>query len=58
MTDPGFADRTYIEPITTDIVEDYSEGTPDVTADTWRANALNLAIDWRSVAFSNATASR
>ena len=33
MTDPGFADRTYIEPITTDIVEKIiAKERPDVTA--------------------------
>src|SRR5499433_1543373 len=47
MTDPGFADRTYIEPITTDIVEKIIEKErPDVLLPTLGGQtALNLAID-------------
>jgi carbamoyl-phosphate synthase large subunit len=47
MTDPGFADRTYIEPITTDIAEKIIEKErPDVLLPTLGGQtALNLAID-------------
>jgi carbamoyl-phosphate synthase large subunit len=47
MTDPGFADRTYIEPITTDIVEKIiQKERPDVLLPTLGGQtALNLAID-------------
>jgi carbamoyl-phosphate synthase large subunit len=47
MTDPGFADRTYIEPITADIVEKVIEKErPDVLLPTLGGQtALNLAID-------------
>jgi carbamoyl-phosphate synthase large subunit len=47
MTDPGFADRTYIEPITTDIAEKVIEKErPDVLLPTLGGQtALNLAID-------------
>src|SRR5215510_11069980 len=47
MTDPGFADRTYIEPITTDIVEKIIEKErPDGLLPTLGGQtALNLAID-------------
>ncbi|MGH7826827.1 MAG: carbamoyl-phosphate synthase large subunit [Candidatus Binatia bacterium] len=47
MTDPGFADRTYIEPITTDIVEKIIEKErPDALLPTLGGQtALNLAID-------------
>ncbi|MSP40866.1 MAG: carbamoyl-phosphate synthase large subunit [Deltaproteobacteria bacterium] len=47
MTDPGFADRTYIEPITTDIVEKIiAKERPDVILPTLGGQtALNLAID-------------
>jgi len=47
MTDPGFADRTYIEPITTDIVEKIiAKERPDVLLPTLGGQtALNLAID-------------
>ena len=47
MTDPGFADRTYIEPITTDIVETIiQKERPDVLLPTLGGQtALNLAID-------------
>jgi len=47
MTDPEFADRTYIEPITTDIVEKIiAKERPDVILPTLGGQtALNLAID-------------
>ena len=47
MTDPGFADRTYIEPITTEIVEKIIEKErPDALLPTLGGQtALNLAID-------------
>src|SRR6476659_193554 len=47
MTDPGFAARTYIEPITTDIVEKIiQKERPDVILPTLGGQtALNLAID-------------
>ena len=47
MTDPGFADRTYIEPITTEIVEKIiQKERPDVLLPTLGGQtALNLAID-------------
>ncbi len=47
MTDPEFADRTYIEPITTDIVEKIiAKERPDVLLPTLGGQtALNLAID-------------
>ncbi len=47
MTDPGFADRTYIEPITTDIVEKIiAKERPDALLPTLGGQtALNLAID-------------
>ena len=47
MTDPGFADRTYIEPITTDIVEKIiAKERPDAILPTLGGQtALNLAID-------------
>src|SRR4249920_1713597 len=47
MTDPDFADRTYIEPITTDIVEKIiAKERPDVILPTLGGQtALNLAID-------------
>jgi carbamoyl-phosphate synthase large subunit len=47
MTDPGFADRTYIEPITVDIVEKIIEKErPDALLPTLGGQtALNIAID-------------
>ncbi len=47
MTDPGFADRTYIEPITIDIVEKIiAKERPDVILPTLGGQtALNLAMD-------------
>jgi carbamoyl-phosphate synthase large subunit len=47
MTDPGFADRTYIEPITVDIVEKIiAKERPDALLPTLGGQtALNLAID-------------
>src|SRR4026208_684340 len=47
MTDPGFADRTYIEPITTDIVEKIiAKERPDVILPTLGGQpAPNLALD-------------
>ena len=47
MTDPDFADRTYIEPITTDIVEKIiAKERPDAMLPTLGGQtALNLAID-------------
>src|SRR4249920_1473722 len=47
MTDPDFADRTYIEPITTDIVEKIiQKERPDVLLPTLGGQtALNLAIE-------------
>jgi carbamoyl-phosphate synthase large subunit len=47
MTDPGFAARTYIEPITTDIVEKIiAKEHPDAILPTLGGQtALNLAID-------------
>ena len=47
MTDPEFADRTYIEPITTDIVEKIiAKERPDAVLPTLGGQtALNLAID-------------
>ncbi len=47
MTDPGFADRTYIEPITTDIVERIiAKERPHALLPTLGGQtALNLAID-------------
>src|SRR5207253_6571977 len=47
MTDPGFADRTYIEPITTDIVEKIiQKERPDVLLPTLGGQtALNLSIE-------------
>ena len=47
MTDPGFADRTYIEPITTDIVEKIiAKERPNAILPTLGGQtALNLAID-------------
>ena len=47
MTDPGFAARTYIEPITTDIVEKIiAKERPDALLPTLGGQtALNLAID-------------
>ena len=47
MTDPGFAHRTYIEPITTDIVEKIiAKERPDALLPTLGGQtALNLAID-------------
>jgi carbamoyl-phosphate synthase large subunit len=47
MTDPEFADRTYIEPITTDIVEKIiAKERPDALLPTLGGQtALNLAID-------------
>jgi carbamoyl-phosphate synthase large subunit len=47
MTDPDFADRTYIEPITTDIVEKViQKERPDALLPTLGGQtALNLAID-------------
>ena len=47
MTDPGFADRTYIEPITSDIVEKIiAKERPDTLLPTLGGQtALNLAID-------------
>ena len=47
MTDPGFADRTYIEPITIDIVEKIiAKERPDALLPTLGGQtALNLAID-------------
>ena len=47
MTDPGFAARTYIEPITTDIVEKIiAKERPDAVLPTLGGQtALNLAID-------------
>ncbi|HEX2931138.1 MAG TPA: carbamoyl phosphate synthase large subunit, partial [Candidatus Binatia bacterium] len=47
MTDPEFADRTYIEPITTDVVEKIiAKERPDAVLPTLGGQtALNLAID-------------
>jgi carbamoyl-phosphate synthase large subunit len=47
MTDPGFADRTYIEPITTDVVEKIiQKERPDALLPTLGGQtALNLSID-------------
>src|SRR3989304_4201924 len=47
MTDPDFADRTFIEPITTDIVEKIiAKERPDALLPTLGGQtALNLAID-------------
>src|ERR1043166_1918145 len=47
MTDPGFADRTYIEPITTEIVEKIiAKERPDALLPTLGGQtALNLSID-------------
>src|SRR5258706_3255324 len=47
MTDPGFADRTYIEPITTDIVDNIiaKERPDDILPTLGGQTALNLAID-------------
>src|SRR6476659_542978 len=47
MTDPDFADRTYIEPITTDVVEKIiAKERPDAILPTLGGQtALNLAID-------------
>jgi carbamoyl-phosphate synthase large subunit len=47
MTDPGFADRTYVEPITIEIVEKIiKKERPDVLLPTLGGQtALNLAID-------------
>ncbi|HEX2226664.1 MAG TPA: carbamoyl-phosphate synthase large subunit [Candidatus Binatia bacterium] len=47
MTDPGFADRTYIEPITADIAEKIiAKERPDVLLPTLGGQtALNLAIE-------------
>ncbi len=47
MTDPGFASRTYIEPITTDVVEKIiAKERPDAILPTLGGQtALNLAID-------------
>jgi carbamoyl-phosphate synthase large subunit len=47
MTDPGFADRTYIEPITVDVVEKIIEKErPDALLPTIGGQtALNIAID-------------
>ncbi len=47
MTDPGFADRTYIEPITTDVVEKIiAKERPQAILPTLGGQtALNLAID-------------
>jgi len=47
MTDPGFADRTYIEPITVDIVEKIiQKERPDALLPTLGGQtALNIAID-------------
>ena len=47
MTDPGFADRTYVEPITTDVVEKIiAKERPDAILPTLGGQtALNLAID-------------
>src|ERR671925_333397 len=47
MTDPGFADRTYIEPITTEIVEKIIEKErPDALLPTLGGQTgLNLAMD-------------
>jgi carbamoyl-phosphate synthase large subunit len=47
MTDPEFADRTYIEPITTDVVEKIiAKERPDAILPTLGGQtALNLAID-------------
>jgi carbamoyl-phosphate synthase large subunit len=47
MTDPGFAARTYIEPITTDVVEKIiAKELPDAILPTLGGQtALNLAID-------------
>jgi len=47
MTDPGFAARTYIEPITTDVVEKIiAKERPDAILPTLGGQtALNLAID-------------
>ena len=47
MTDPGFADRTYIEPITTEVVEKIiAKERPDAILPTLGGQtALNLAID-------------
>src|ERR1044072_2640654 len=47
MTEPGFADRTYIEPITTDVVEQIiAKERPDAILPTLGGQtALNLAID-------------
>ncbi|MGH7871978.1 MAG: carbamoyl-phosphate synthase large subunit, partial [Candidatus Binatia bacterium] len=47
MTDPEFADRTYVEPITTDIVEKIiAKERPDAILPTLGGQtALNLAID-------------
>ena len=47
MTDPGFAARTYIEPITTDVVEKIiAKERPDAVLPTLGGQtALNLAID-------------
>src|SRR5262245_33247140 len=47
MTDPGFADRTYVEPITTDIAETIiGRERPNAIRPTLRGQtALNLVID-------------
>ena len=50
MTDPEFADRTYIEPITSEIVEKSSQRErPDALLPTLGGQtALNLAMDCRA----------
>src|SRR3954453_10915374 len=47
MTDPGFADRTYIEPITVEVVEKIiQKEKPDALLPTIGGQtALNIAID-------------
>ncbi len=47
MTDPGFAERTYVEPITTDVVEKIiAKERPNAILPTLGGQtALNLAID-------------
>lgn len=60
MTDPGLADRTYVEPITPEFIERVIEREhPDACCPRWAVKpALTLPSTWRSPVRSSATASR
>jgi hypothetical protein len=49
MTDPEMADRTYIEPLTVETLEDHRAGAARrAAAHRGRPDGLNLAVGWRA----------